>query len=103
MIRKGDTVVVLAGNDKGKTGRVLRVDRAHRRVAVEGVHLIKRHSRPTQRHPKGGIVEREGSIHISNVGLFRDGRHIRVGYAWREGDGGKKRKFRIDRHSGEPV
>ena len=72
-IRRGDTVMVLAGNDKGKTGKVLRLDSDNKRVVVEGVRLIKRHSRPTQRNPKGGIVEREGSIHVSNVALYRDG------------------------------
>ena len=102
-IRKGDTVIMLAGNDKGKTGRVLRVDAQKKRVLVEGVNLIKRHARPTQRNPKGGIVEREGSVHVSNVALYHDGRKVKVGFVWRDGDGGKKTKFRIDTHSGEPV
>lgn len=66
-VKKGDTVLVLAGADKGKTGRVLRVDPGKNRVVVEGVNMIKRHSRPTQRNPKGGIVEKEAPIHISNV------------------------------------
>lgn len=101
-IRRGDTVVVLSGNDRGKTGRVLSVDVAAERVVVEGVRLIKRHARPTQRNPKGGIVEREGTIHLSNVALYRDGQKVKVGFVWREGDG-KKSKFRIDRRSGEPV
>ena len=69
-IRRGDTVVVLSGNDRGKTGRVLRVDVSSERVVVEGVRLMKRHARPTQRNPKGGIVEREGTIHLSNVALY---------------------------------
>jgi large subunit ribosomal protein L24 len=102
-IRKGDMVIVLSGNDKGKTGRVLRADPKKNRVLVEGVRLVKRHTRPTQRNPKGGIVEREGSIHESNVALYRDGSKVKVGFVWREGDGGKKTKFRIDRLSGEPV
>src|SRR5262245_53551433 len=101
-IRRGDTVVVLSGNDRGKTGRVLSVDVDGNRVVVEGVRLVKRHARPTQRNPKGGIVEREGSIHLSNVALYRDGQKVKVGFVWREGDG-KKSKFRIDRRSGEPV
>ena len=96
-------MVVLAGNDKGKTGRVLRVEREAKRVFVEGVRLVKRHSRPTQRNPKGGIVEREGSIHVSNVALFKDGRKVKVGYGLRESENNKKTKFRIDRQSGEPV
>ncbi len=66
-VKKGDTVLVLSGADKGKTGRVLRVIPEKDRVVVEGVNVIKKHSRPTQRNPKGGIVEKEAPIHISNV------------------------------------
>jgi large subunit ribosomal protein L24 len=68
-IKKGDVVEVLAGSDKGKTGRVLRVYPDKDRLVVEGVNMIRRHTRPTQRNPKGGIVEKEASIHISNVKL----------------------------------
>jgi large subunit ribosomal protein L24 len=60
-------VLVLSGADRGKTGRVLRVIPEKDRVVVEGVNIIKRHSRPTQKNPKGGIVEKEAAIHISNV------------------------------------
>lgn len=66
-VKKGDTVLVLSGADRGKTGRVLRVIPEKDRCVVEGVNIIKRHSRPTQRNPKGGIVEKEAPIHISNV------------------------------------
>jgi large subunit ribosomal protein L24 len=66
-VKKGDTVLVLSGADRGKTGRVLRVIPDKDRIVVEGVNIIKRHSRPTQRNPKGGIVEKEAPIHISNV------------------------------------
>jgi large subunit ribosomal protein L24 len=66
-VKKGDTVLVLAGADKGKTGRVLQVIPEKNRVVVEGVNMIKKHSRPTQKNPKGGILEKEASIHISNV------------------------------------
>jgi large subunit ribosomal protein L24 len=102
-IKKGDTVIVLSGNDRDKTGRVLQVDPGKNQVVVEGVRLIKRHSRPTQRNPKGGIVEREGPVHISNVALYRDGHKVKVGFAWRQGEEGKKTKSRINRQSGEPV
>jgi large subunit ribosomal protein L24 len=67
MIKKGDHVVVLAGKYRGKSGRVLRVFPKKERIVVEGVNIIKRHTRPTQRNPKGGIVEKEAPIHISNV------------------------------------
>jgi len=66
-VAKNDTVLVISGNDKGKTGRVLRVFPTQQRLLVEGVHFIKRHSRPTQTNPKGGIVEKEAPIHLSNV------------------------------------
>ena len=66
-VKKGDTVKVLTGVDRGKTGKVLKVFPEKARVVVEGTTLIKRHSRPSQRNPKGGIVQRERSMHISNV------------------------------------
>jgi large subunit ribosomal protein L24 len=65
-VKKGDQVTVIAGNDKGKTGRVLQVIREKDRVIVEGVKFVKRHTRPTSAG-KGGIVEKEAAIHISNV------------------------------------
>ncbi len=69
-IRKGDEVVVLAGKDKGKRGKVLFVDPKKKRVKVEKINLIKKHVRPSQKNPQGGIVEKEGTIHISNVQLW---------------------------------
>lgn len=68
--RKGDEVVVIAGADKGARGKVLRLDRKRNRVTVEGVNRVKRHQRPTQTNPQGGIVEREQPIHLSNVMLW---------------------------------
>lgn len=67
-IRKGDTVVVTAGKDKGKTGEVLRFESADR-VVVQKVNMLKRHTKPTQQNQSGGIMEREGTIHVSNVML----------------------------------
>ena len=66
-VKKNDEVVVLAGSDKGKRGRVISVNGKKQRVIVEGARMIKRHMRKSQTHPQGAIVEREGSIHISNV------------------------------------
>jgi len=66
-IRKGDTVVIISGKDKGKTGKVMRLLREEDRVVVEGINLVKRHVRPTPRNPSGGIVEREQAIHASKV------------------------------------
>ena len=66
-VKKGDEVVVLAGKEKGKRGKIIAVSPKKQRVIVEGVQLIKRHTRKSQEHPQGAIVEREGTIHISNV------------------------------------
>jgi large subunit ribosomal protein L24 len=66
-IRTGDTVVVIAGRDKGKTGRVLRVLHDKDRVVVEGVNRVWKHVRPSQRHPQGGRIQKDASIHLSNV------------------------------------
>ncbi len=66
-IRKGDTVVVIRGEYKGRRGRVLRVFPADKRLVVEGVNMMKRHTKPSSRREQGGIVEREAPIHMSNV------------------------------------
>lgn len=66
-VRKGDQVVVIAGKDKGKKGQILEAYPSEGRVLVEGVNMIKRHTRPNQAHPQGGVVEREAPIHASNV------------------------------------
>jgi large subunit ribosomal protein L24 len=66
-VKKGDEVVVLAGKEKGKRGKIIAVSPKKARVIVEGLQLIKRHMRKSQQHPQGAIVEREGTIHISNV------------------------------------
>ncbi|MBS3820712.1 MAG: 50S ribosomal protein L24 [Planctomycetes bacterium] len=66
-IAKGDTVVVIAGEDKGKTGEVLRVDTKADRVLVQGVNRVYRHMRPSRQHPQGGRIQKEMPIHISNV------------------------------------
>jgi large subunit ribosomal protein L24 len=66
-VKKGDEVVVLAGKEKGKRGKIIAVSPKSQRVIVEGLQLIKRHTRKSQEHPNGAIVEREGTIHLSNV------------------------------------
>jgi len=68
-VKKNDEVVVITGPDKGKRGKIIAVNRKKMRVIVEGVHMIKKHMRKSQQHPQGTILEREGSIHISNVML----------------------------------
>jgi large subunit ribosomal protein L24 len=80
-VKKGDTVVVISGNDRGKSGKVLKVDRANGRIIVEGIHFIKKHTRPSQRSQKGGIVEKESPIDASNVLVLcaKCDRGVRVG------------------------
>ena len=70
-IKKGDTVEVIAGNDKGATGTVIEVIPSQDRIVVEGVRMQKKHQKPTQENQDGGIVDREGPIHISNVRLAK--------------------------------
>jgi large subunit ribosomal protein L24 len=69
-VRKGDTVVVITGKDKGKRGHVLRILSAKGRVVVERIAMVKRHTKPTQRNPRGGILEKEGTLEASNVALW---------------------------------
>src|SRR5437870_10453324 len=99
-IKKGDNVIVISGRDKGKTGEVLRVLPAEARVIVQGVNMAKRHTRPRMGEP-GGIVEKELTIHISNVAHVdpQSGRPTRIGYKFLE-DG---RKVRVARRSGEVI
>src|SRR5580700_1497024 len=101
-IKKDDMVKVISGRDKGKTGKVLDVDREKGRVLVEGVSLVKRHTRPNpQRQIKGGIAERESSISISNVMIVTSGGvATRVGYRL-EGSGATTRRVRVARKGGE--
>ncbi|GJL97533.1 MAG: 50S ribosomal protein L24 [Hyphobacterium sp.] len=98
-IKKGDTVVVLAGRDKGKTGEVVQSIPTERRVVVRGINIVKRHQRPTQTSA-GGIETKEASIHVSNVALAdpKSGEATRVGFKM-EGD----RKVRVAKKSGEVI
>jgi len=69
-VRKGDQVVVIAGKEKGKRGRVMRLLTEKGRVVIERINMVKRHTKPTQRNPRGGILEKEGSVEASNVALW---------------------------------
>lgn len=103
-IRKNDNVIVIAGNHKGKTGKVLKVYPDKQRVIVEGVNIIKRHSRPSQKSPQGGIVQKEASIHASNVMLVdvKTSQPTRVGSKLvKDETTGKKQRVRVARVSGE--
>lgn len=100
-IRAGDTVYVVAGKEKGKTGKVLRIDRNAEKAFVEKLNIIKRHSRPTQKNPAGGIIEKEAGIHVSNLMLYdsEGNRPVKVGY--RTGEDGNK--VRYNRRTGKEI
>ena len=99
-IKKGDRVVVLAGKDKGRQGQVLKVTPKDDRVLVAGVNMVKRHTRPTQGDPQGGIKIKEAPLHISNVAFVdpKSGEPTRVGFRV-EGD----KKVRFAKKSGEVI
>ena len=103
-IKKNDVVKVIAGRDKGKTGRVLEVNKDTGRILVEGVQMIKRHTRPNPAQQiKGGIAEKEGSIHASNVMvLTAGGVPTRIGYKV-EKEGSVTRRTRVARKTGETL
>lgn len=100
-IVKEDTVIVISGKDKGKKGRVLHTYPRENRILVEGVNMVKKHARPSQLNPQGGILNQEAPIHVSNVMLVdpKSGEPTRVGYKVNE-DGEKER---IARKSGEVI
>lgn len=100
-IRRDDEIVVLAGKDKGKQGKVLKVITGKDRVIVEGVNLVKKHQKPNpQLNVPGGIVEKEASIHVSNVAIVnpQTGKADRVGFRFEEG-----KKVRIFKSNGEQI
>jgi large subunit ribosomal protein L24 len=102
-IRANDEVVVISGKDKGKTGKVLRVDRAAERVFVEGLNMVKRHQRPQPGRPnmQVGVIEREGPIHVSNVAIVdpKDKKPTRVSI--RRGENGER--MRVTKRSGSEL
>lgn len=100
-IKKNDTVVVLAGQDKGKTGKVLKVLVDENRALVEGVNMVSKSTKPSAKNPQGGIVKQEAPIHISNLSLVdpKSGKPTRVGIKVAE-DG---KKVRIAKKSGEEI
>ncbi|QGS46023.1 50S ribosomal protein L24 [Mammaliicoccus fleurettii] len=95
-IKKGDNVIVIAGKDKGKTGKVVATEPKKDRVVVEGVNIVKKHQKPTQFNPEGGILETEAAIHVSNVQILdpKTNEPTRVGYKFVDG-----KKVRIAKKS----
>jgi large subunit ribosomal protein L24 len=99
-IKKGDRVVVLTGKDKGRKGQVIKVLPKDDRVVVAGVNMVKRHTRPSQADPQGGIRNKDASLHISNVAFVdpKSGEPTRVGFRVEDG-----KKVRIAKKSGEVI
>ena len=102
-IKTGDQVIVVGGKDRGKKGKVLRVEPAKNRLYVEGLNIIKRHQRPTQStraQQTGGVIEKEGPIHISNVMLIdpKDDKPTRIGVEIEDG-----KRYRVARRSGTRI
>mgnify|MGYP003466876118 CR=1 FL=1 len=100
-IKKGDTVIVIAGDNKGQQGKVLKVETSKQRAIVEGVNLVKKATKPNAQNPQGGIVEQEAPIHISNLSLIdpKSGKPTRIAIKKNE-DG---TKVRIAKKSGEEI
>jgi large subunit ribosomal protein L24 len=103
-IRKDDTVIVLAGKDKGRSGKVIRVMPDDDRVLVDGVNMMKRHTKPDMANPNGGVISKPAPIHISNVALRdpKTGKATRVGFKT-VGEGAQRRKVRIAKGSGVQI
>ncbi|MCR4907504.1 MAG: 50S ribosomal protein L24 [Lachnospiraceae bacterium] len=97
-IKKGDTVQIIAGKDKGKQGKVMLVDRKNNRVVVEGANLVKKHEKPSAANQDGGIVTKEAPLDISNVMYVHKGKPTRVGFKITDG-----KKQRIAKSTGETI
>ena len=102
-IRKGDTVVVISGRDKGRSGEVIEVRRTEDRALVRGIHMVKRHQKQSAQQ-EGGIISKEASVHLSNLALAdpKDGKPTRIGFKF-VGAGENRRKVRVARRSGVEI
>ena len=97
-IKKGDTVKVITGKDKGKEGKVISVDVQKGKVVVEGANMVTKHTKPSQANPNGGIVQKEAAIDISNVMLVVGGKATRVGFEVKDG-----KKVRVAKATGAVI
>jgi len=105
-IRKNDNVMIISGNDRGKTGKVLKVFPKKLRVIVEGINVRKKHTKPSQNNPQGGIIEKESPIHISNVMLLdpKSNEPTRVGsQVILDEKTGKQKRTRVSKATGEMI
>jgi ribosomal protein L24, bacterial/organelle len=100
-VKKGDTVLVLSGNDKGKQGKIMSVDIEKERAIVEGVRIVSKHTRPNAEHPQGGIVKKEAPIHVSNLMVCdKNGKPSRIG---RKKDENTGKAIRYSKKTGEVI
>lgn len=105
-LRQGDKVVLTTGKDKGKEGKILMVDRKNNRVIVEGANMISKHTKPSAGNQQGGIIKKEGFVHVSNVMLMFKGKPTRIGYkVTKEMKNGKEVtvKTRVAKSNGEAI
>jgi len=104
-LRKNDKVKVISGNNRGKEGKILKIYRSTNKVIVEGVNIIKRHTKPNQKNPQGGITQKEAPIQVSNVMLIdpKAGEPTRLGVQVIEEAEGKKKRMRYGKKSGEII
>jgi large subunit ribosomal protein L24 len=103
-LKNGDTVIVVTGKDKGKKGKIQKINYKNNTCLVEEVNMVYKHQRPTQDSPKGNIVKTNNPIHISNVMYFSNkvNKGIRLGYKY-VGEGKDRKKVRIGRHKGQEI
>lgn len=101
-IKKGDTVRVIAGKDKGKTGKILTTLKDTDQVILEGVNVATKHQKNKRSRSQGQIIEKSMPLHVSNVALLQGDKIVRVGYAF-EGEGDKRTKVRVARPSGKKI
>ena len=97
-IKKGDTVVVIAGKDKDREGKVMHVDQKNHKVIVEGVNMVKKHSKPSMQNQNGGIIEKESPLDISNVMYLHKGKATRIGFKMEDG-----KKVRVAKSTGDVI
>tara|TARA_Y100000590_G_C15067099_1_gene768630 strand:+ start:227 stop:538 length:312 start_codon:yes stop_codon:yes gene_type:complete len=99
-IKREDTVKVISGSYKGQTGRVIKILLGKNRALVEGINKAKKHMRPSQENPQGGIIEKELSIHLSNLALVHKGKVVKVGFKQLDKSG---KKIRINKINGSAI
>lgn len=102
-LKKGDQVIVIAGKDKGRKGRILFVDRKKSRIVVEAVNMVSKHQKSNRENQSGGIVKKEAAIHASNVMYLHKGEPTKIGYKFEEGADGTLIKKRIAKKTGEVI